>query len=96
MDAKFLSALASTDGGKDDGTVEQGLENIELRLAAKSTDACGENPSKRLKLSLLRAKSRDEFRPANAPIRMATLMLGALADSLNLLLLPNARRLLKV
>ena len=72
VDTEFLSALTSTDGGNDDGTVEQGQENIELCSAAKSTDACGENPSKCLKLSLSRAKSRDEFRPATAPMRDLT------------------------
>ena len=65
VDVDFLPALTSTDGGNDDGSIstEQGQENIEPCLAI---DACGKNPSKGPKLSLLRAPSRDEFHPANA------------------------------
>jgi hypothetical protein len=76
----FLSeaALASIIDGCNDGSnsVEQFQENIEPRSAAESSDASDENPTKRLKLSLSRAKPRVKLGSASAPGPMQDLTNG--------------------
>ena len=67
VDADFLPEAVLTSTSKDESiVVEQLQENTELPSAAESTNA-GENPSKRLKLSLSREKSRTKLGSASAP-----------------------------
>ena len=84
VDADFLSELTSANVD-DDGRVstEQGQQNAapEPSPAAQSANASGENPSKRLKLSLSRAKQRDEVRLAITPMRDLTNCNGGVESS---------------
>lgn len=97
------AALTSTDDCNADGIdyVEQLQENIEPRSAADSANNSGENLANVWNCLCLELNHLMNFLLLALPdwwetLQIETLMLGAQADLLSLLLLPNARRLLKV